>query len=79
MHYVVSVRVGPSAGIGDKSQEVEATEAAPDGTVFTTQSTLVDVGDATVAVTETGPVGAPVNRAALPLAAIVAALRSAGY
>jgi hypothetical protein len=30
-------------------------------------------------VTETGPAGAPVNRAALPLAAIAAALRSAGY
>jgi hypothetical protein len=79
VRYAVSARIRPSAGIGDHSQEADATETAPDGTVFTTQTTFVDVGDALVSVTETGPASAPVNRAALPLAAIVAGLRSAGY
>lgn len=52
---------------------------APDGAVFTSQTTYIIVGDAVATVTETGPAGAPVKRAVLPLAAIVAALRSAGY
>jgi hypothetical protein len=77
--YVVSARVGQSAGIGDHSQEVDATETAPDGTVFTTQTTFVSVGNALVVATETGSPGAPVSRAAVPLPAIVAGLRSAGY
>jgi hypothetical protein len=79
VRYVVSARIGPSAGIGDHSQEVDATETAPDGTVFATEATFINVGDTLVSVTETGPVSAPVNRAALPLTAIAAALRSAGY
>jgi hypothetical protein len=79
LRYVVSATVGASAGIGDHSQEVNATETAPDGAVFTTRSTFIDVGDALVAATETGSPGAPLNRAALPLTTITAALRSAGY
>jgi hypothetical protein len=77
--YAVSAAVGPSAGIGDRSAEVNATLTALDGAVFTSQTTYIVVGDAMATVTETGPAGAPVNRAVLPLAAIVAALRSAGY
>ena len=79
VRYAVSATVGPSAGIGDHSQEVDATETAPSGTVFITQTTYVDVGDVLVVATETGAASAPVNRAPLPLAAIAAALRSAGY
>jgi hypothetical protein len=77
--YVVSATVGPSAGIGDHSQEADAIETASDGTVFTTRTTFIGVGDALVVATGTGFPGAPVNRAGLPLAAIAAALRSAGY
>jgi len=79
VRYVVSARVGQSAGIGDHSQEVDATETAPDGTVFTTQTTFVSVGNALVVATETGSPDAPVSRAPVPLPAIVAGLRSAGY
>jgi hypothetical protein len=79
LRYLVNAAIGPSAGIGDRSLEVNATETAADGAVFTTQTTLIEVGDALVFATETGSVGAPVNRAALSLAAIVASLRSAGY
>ena len=79
VRYAVSARLGPSAGAGDHSQEVDATETAPDGTIFTTQTTYVDVGDALVAATETGSADATVSRATVPLAAIVAGLRSAGY
>jgi hypothetical protein len=77
--YLVNATVGPSAGIGDRSLEVNATETAADGAVFITQTTFIEVGDALVVATETGSVGAPVNRVALPLAAIAASLRSAGY
>lgn len=79
LRYLVNATVGPSAGIGDRSQEVDATETAPDGALFTTQTTFIGVGDALIAVTETGATGAPVSRASLPLARIAAALRSAGY
>jgi hypothetical protein len=79
VRYVVSARIGPSAGIGDHSQEVDATETAPEGAVFTTQTTFVSVGDALVVANETGSPDAPVSRAAVPLTAIVDGLRSAGY
>jgi hypothetical protein len=77
--YLVNATVGASAGIGDRSLEVNATETAADGAVFTTQTTFIEVGDALMVATETGSVNAPFDRAALPLAAIAAALRSAGY
>lgn len=77
--FIVNAAIGPSPGIGDRSLDVNATETAADGAVFTTQTTFVEVGDAVVSISETGSVGAPVNRAALPLAAIIASLRSAGY
>lgn len=79
LRYVVSATIMPSAGIGDQSLEFDATETAPDGAVFITQTTLIEVGDAMVAATETGSANAAVSRAALHLAAIAAALRSAGY
>jgi hypothetical protein len=79
VRYTVTATVGSSAGIGDRSAQVDATEVAPGGAVYTTQVTYVDVGDALLAATETGAASAPVNRAALPLAAIAAGLRSAGY
>ncbi len=59
MRYVVSARIGPSAGTGDHSLEVDATETAPNGPAFTTQTTFGDVGDALLVATETGPAGAP--------------------
>jgi hypothetical protein len=79
LRYVVRATTRATAGIGDHSLAFNATETAPDGTVFITQTTFVDVGDAMVMATETGSAAAPVSRAALPLAAIAAALRSAGY
>jgi hypothetical protein len=78
VRYDFSVRIGPSAGIGDQSQEIDYTETA-DGTVFKSQGTYIDVGDAMVSVQEGGAADAPLNRAAMPFAAIVAALRAAGY
>jgi hypothetical protein len=78
LHYLVNATLGPSAGIGDRSLEIDATETSADGTVFTTQSTFIQVGDALVTANETGSLGAPVNRTALPLARIAASLRSAG-
>jgi hypothetical protein len=78
LRYVVNATVGPSAGIGDHSQEIDATETSPTGTVWRTQTTFVQVGDGFVIATETGPVGAPLDRAALPLARIASSLRSAG-
>jgi hypothetical protein len=76
--YVVSATVGPSAGIGDRSREIDATETSADGTVFQTQTTFIQVSDALLTANETGIRGAPVDRTALPLAAIAASLRSAG-
>jgi hypothetical protein len=77
-HYLVSAVVGPSAGIGDRSQEINATETSAGGTVFRTETTFILVSDAMVTANETGIRGVPVDRAPLPLAAIVASLRSAG-
>jgi hypothetical protein len=79
LHYAVNATIVPLPGIGDRAEGFDATETAPDGSVFVTQSTVVEVGDALVSATETGPADAPVNRAALSLAAIAAGLRSAGY
>jgi hypothetical protein len=76
--YVVNAAVGPSAGIGDRSEEIDATETSADGTVFPTQSTFIQVSDAFVTANETGMPGVPVDRTALPLAAIAASLSSAG-
>lgn len=78
VRYVVNQKDGPSPGIGDQSQAVDATETAPSGAVFTTQYTFIEAGDALVTATETGAANVPVDRAALPLAKIVAALRAAG-
>lgn len=77
--YVVHAALRPSPGIGNATAEDNATETSTDGSRFTTQTTYVNVGDAMVMVNETGPVSAHVNRGVLPLAAIVAKLRAAGY
>lgn len=77
LHYVVNATVGPSTGIGDRSREIDATETSRAGTVFRTQTTFIQVGDALVIATETGPARAPLDRTALPLARIAASLRSA--
>lgn len=79
LRYTVDAKLGSATGIGDKSQEFDAADTAPDGARFTTQVTFIQVGDAMVSATETGATSAPVSRDALPLAAIVDALRSAGY
>jgi hypothetical protein len=79
LHYAVDASIVPLTGIGDRSQGFDAVETAPNGAVFTTQTTVIEVGDALVSVTETGPANGQVDRAALPLAAIAAGLRSAGY
>ena len=79
LRYTVDGKLGPSARIGDQSQEYDATDIAPDGTRFTTQVTFILVGDAMVSVTETGATTAPVSRDTVPLASIVTALRAAGY
>jgi hypothetical protein len=77
--YAVSNTIGPPLGLGDQSGVINQTLTGPNADSYTTQTTFIQVGDAVITVTETGPKGSPVNRAALPLAAIVAALRSAGY
>lgn len=79
LRYIVNAAIGPSARIGDRSIDVNAVETAANGTNFTTQTTLIEVGDALMTVNETGSARAPVSRSALPLAAIVNALRSAGF
>ena len=78
LRYSVDAKL-PASRIGDQSQEFDGTDTAPDGARFTTQVTFIQVGDAMVSVTETGAASAPVSRAAVPLTAIVDALRSAGY
>ena len=78
LRYVVRATTRPTR-IGDHSLAFNATETAPDGTVFITQTTFIDVGDAMVMATETGSANAPVSRAPLPLVPIAAALRAAGY
>jgi hypothetical protein len=75
----VDAKLGPAAGVGDQSQEFDAIDTAPDGARFATQVTFIRVGDAMVSATETGATSAPVSRDNIPLAAIVDALRSAGY
>lgn len=79
LRYTVKAAILPSRRMGDRSLDVDATETAPDGAPFTTETTFVEVGDVLVAVNETGAAGALVNRDTLTLPHIVAGLRSAGY
>lgn len=79
LRYTVDAKLGSSTVIGDQSQEFDATDTAPDGARFTTQVTFIRVGDAMVSATEIGTTSAHVSRDTIPLAAIVVALRSAGY
>jgi hypothetical protein len=79
LSYTVRDTLGSSAGLGDQSGEDNSVLTAADGTEFTSQGTIIQVGDALITVNETSEQDAPLNRVALPLARIVAALRSAGY
>jgi hypothetical protein len=79
LRYTVDAKLGPSARVGDQSQEFDAIDTAPDGARFTTEVTFIQVGDAMVSATETGATSAPVSRDNIALAAIVDALRAAGY
>jgi hypothetical protein len=79
LSYTVRDMLGSSAGLGDQSGEDNSVLTAADGTEFTSQGTIIQVGDALITGNETSEQDAPLNRVALPLARIVAALRSAGY
>ena len=78
LRYQVDVKPASSAGLGDRSQTYDATEAA-DGEVFPTEVTFIQVGDASISIDQTGPAGSPPTRIVPPLATLIAALRAAGY
>jgi hypothetical protein len=78
LRYQVALRPASPAGLGDRSQTYDATEAA-DGEVFPTEVTFIQVGDASISIDQTGPAGSPLTRIVPPLTTLIAALRAAGY
>lgn len=76
--YQVDVRPASPAGLGDRSETYDATETA-DGEVFPTEVTFIQVGDAYIGITQTGPAGAQPTRILPPLTPLITALRGAGF
>ena len=78
LQYRVDIRPASPAGLGDRSATYDATETAGNE-VFPTEVTFIQVGDATIGITQTGPAASPPVRVVPPLAGLIATLHAAGY
>ena len=78
LRYRVDIKPASQAGLGDRSLTYDATETAG-GEVFPTEVTLIQVGNATIGINQTGPAASPPVRVVPPLARLIAALRATRY
>lgn len=78
LQYQVDVQPGSSAGLGDRSWTFDAVESAG-GEEFPTEETLIQVGDAYIGISQTGPAGSDPTPLIPPLTPLIKALRAAGF